>query len=167
MMPGGRFFYTDPIERQRKAEQGVFCQQSWTTYRVVRSEAERTGLAAESLSGLQPGECPAHRCGDAVLRGISISAAGRWVPGLHGSSWRRPPTAVPSSNHQEGFSKGRVRKPAPLCLEGVWGKVACTVTALRFPALSGRQSCRFLESVPLHPPQAALGPLSPMFLVGV
>ena len=42
-----------------------------------------------------------------------------------------------------------------------------TVTAKRFPALAGRQSCRFLESVPLHPPQAALGPLSPMFLVRV
>ena len=34
-----------------------------------------------------------------------------------------------------------------------------TVTALRFPALSGRRSCRFLESGPRHPPLAALGPL--------
>ena len=42
-----------------------------------------------------------------------------------------------------------------------WGTPPYTVTALRFPALAGRQSCRFLESGPLHPPQAALGPLSP------
>ena len=53
-MPGGRFFYTDPMERQRKAEQGVFCQQSWTTYRVVRSEAERTGLVRKAFQVCAP-----------------------------------------------------------------------------------------------------------------
>ena len=37
-----------------------------------------------------------------------------------------------------------------------------TVMAIRFPALMGRQSCHFLESGPLHPPLAALSPLSPI-----
>ena len=37
-----------------------------------------------------------------------------------------------------------------------------TVTATRFPALMGRQSCRFLESGPLYPPLAALSSLSPI-----
>ena len=54
MMPGGRFFYTDPIEHQRKAEQGVFCQQSWTTHRVVRSEAERTGVVRKAFQICTP-----------------------------------------------------------------------------------------------------------------
>ena len=43
-----------------------------------------------------------------------------------------------------------------------WGTPPYTVTAIRFPALMGRQSCRFLESGPLHPPLAALSPLSPI-----
>ena len=34
--------------------------------------------------------------------------------------------------------------------------IPCTVMALRFPALAGRQSCHILESGSLHPPQAAL-----------
>ena len=59
------------------------------------------------------------------------------------------------------------RSFAPLCPEGVWGTVAHTVTALRFSALTGRQSCRFLEIGTLNPPLAALVPISPMFLVGV
>ena len=37
-----------------------------------------------------------------------------------------------------------------------WGTPPYTVTAIRFPALMGRQSCRFLESGPLYPPPAAL-----------
>ena len=43
-----------------------------------------------------------------------------------------------------------------------WGTPPCTVTAIQFPALMGRQSCRFLESGPLYPPLAALSPLSPI-----
>ena len=43
-----------------------------------------------------------------------------------------------------------------------WGTPPYTVTAIRFLALMGRQSCRFLESGPLHPPLAALSPLSPI-----
>ena len=50
--------------------------------------------------------------------------------------------------------------PAPL-KRNTGGFRFNTVTALRFPALTGRQSCHFLESGPLYPPQAALGPLSP------
>ena len=80
---------------------------------------------------------------------------------------RRFPRKGTGHNPREGNPKGRDRSLSPLCLEGVWGTVAYTVTALRFPALAGRQSCRFLESGPLFPPLAALGPLSPMFLVGV
>ena len=37
-----------------------------------------------------------------------------------------------------------------------WGTPPYTVTAIRFPALMGRQSCHFLESGPLYPPPAAL-----------
>ena len=54
----------------------------------------------------------------------------------------------------------------PLCPEGVCGTVAHTVTALRFSALTGRQSCRFLEIRTLNPPLAALVPISPVFPVG-
>ena len=43
-----------------------------------------------------------------------------------------------------------------------WGTPPYTVTTIRFPALMGRQSCHFLESGPLHPPLAALSPLSPI-----
>ena len=43
-----------------------------------------------------------------------------------------------------------------------WGTPPYTVTAIRFPALMGRQSCRFLESGLLYPPLAALSPLSPI-----
>ena len=55
---------------------------------------------------------------------------------------------------------------APLCPEGVWRTVAHTVTALRFSALTGRQSCRFLEIGTLNPPLAALVPISPCFRWG-
>ena len=51
--------------------------------------------------------------------------------------------------------------PPPAPLKRNVGTPPYTVTAIRFPALPGRQSCRFLESGPLYPPQAALGPLSP------
>ena len=37
-----------------------------------------------------------------------------------------------------------------------WGTPPYTVTAIRFPALMGRQSCHFLESTSLYPPPAAL-----------
>ena len=37
-----------------------------------------------------------------------------------------------------------------------WGTPPYTVTAIRFPALMGRQSCHFLGSGPLYPPPAAL-----------
>ena len=37
-----------------------------------------------------------------------------------------------------------------------WGTPPYTVTAIRFPALIGRQSCHFLESTSLYPPPAAL-----------
>ena len=37
-----------------------------------------------------------------------------------------------------------------------WGTPPYTVTAIRFLALMGRQSCRFLESTSLYPPPAAL-----------
>ena len=43
-----------------------------------------------------------------------------------------------------------------------WGTPPYTVTAIRFLALMGRQSCRFLESTSLYPPPAALSPLSPI-----
>ena len=65
--PAGGFSMQRPMERQRKQVQRTFFAAQWTTHRVVRSEAERTGLAAESLSGLQPDNRHAHKCGSAAL----------------------------------------------------------------------------------------------------
>ena len=44
----------------------------------------------------------------------------------------------------------------PLCRKRGKAKREYTVTAIRFPALMGRQSCHFLESTSLYPPPAAL-----------
>ena len=59
--------------------------------------------------------------------------------------------------------KGRGSRPPPLETnpQRPGQQPESTVTA-RFPALMGRQSCRFLESGPLYPPLAALSSLSPI-----
>ena len=73
--------------------------------------------------------------------------------------------ALPGPVPREGFPKGRAAaRPFVSFQGGAGGNRNNTVTAIRFPALTGRQSCRFLESGPLYPPLAALGPLSPTFL---
>ena len=40
------------------------------------------------MSSLHPNERRAHRCGDAVIRGISVSAAGRGLLDFAGSAYR-------------------------------------------------------------------------------
>ena len=75
--------------------------------------------------------------------------------GLRSKRW-----ALPIRKPRGIFSFKR-ECPPPAPLKRNVGTPPYTVTAIRFPALPGRQSCRFLESGPLYPPQAALGPLSP------
>ena len=99
-------------------------------------------------------------CGRTPLRGTFTSAAGSRLLDFLATPYRLSP--IPGRGFQRGGPP-----PAPLCPEGVWGTVAHTVTALRFSALTGRQSCRFLEIGTLNPPLAALVPISPMFPVGV
>ena len=61
-----------------------------------------------------------------------------------------------------GFQRRGPRPPAFVSFQGgAGGNRNNTVTALRFPALAGRQSCRFLEIGLLYPPPAAPRPLSP------
>lgn len=43
-----------PMERQRKQAQRTFFAAQWTTYRVVRSEAERTGLLRKAFPVCTP-----------------------------------------------------------------------------------------------------------------
>ena len=58
----------------------------------------------------------------------------------------------------QGKGKGPLaQSPLPLRPPPeTWGTPPYTVTAIRFPALMGRQSCHFLESTSLYPPPAAL-----------
>ena len=43
-----------PMERQRKQAQRTFFAAQWTTHRVVRSEAERTGLLRKAFPVCTP-----------------------------------------------------------------------------------------------------------------
>ena len=66
--------------------------------------------------------------------------------------------SVPAGGSSHYGARGRSlwrKAPSPLDPE-TWGTPPYTVTAIRFPALMGRQSCHFLESTSLYPPPAAL-----------
>ena len=52
--PAGGFSMQRPMERQRKQAQRTFFAAQWTTYRVVRSEAERTGLLRKAFPVCTP-----------------------------------------------------------------------------------------------------------------
>ena len=52
--PVGGFSMQRPMERQRKQVQRTFFAAQWTTYRVVRSEAERTGLLRKAFPVCSP-----------------------------------------------------------------------------------------------------------------
>ena len=51
-----------------------------------RNERERQRGEEQGVSYLQPDECHATNCGDAVLRGTSVGAAGRRLSDLVGSA---------------------------------------------------------------------------------
>ena len=57
------------------------------------------------MSSLHPNERRAHRCGDAVIRGISVSAAGRGLLDFVGSAYRplfrMGELAVPRATHPQ------------------------------------------------------------------
>ena len=57
------------------------------------------------MSSLHPNERRAHRCGDAVIRGISVSAAGRGLLDFAGSAYRplfrMGELAVPRATHPQ------------------------------------------------------------------
>ena len=149
--------------------------------RVVRSGAERTGLLRKAFQACAPMNvwlsnagtqfceecspaqpvggfraCMAVRDGGPLVLGElaappvnSSLSAFSFVPCparfLFGKTKRK------CGGHSDGQSPSSGGKAAHRYMP--------TVTAIRFPALTGRQPCRFLESGPLHPPQAALGPL--------
>ena len=68
--------------------------------------------------------------------------------------------SVPAGGSSHYGARGKeslAQSPLPLRPPPeTWGTPPYTVTAIRFLALMGRQSCRFLESTSLYPPPAAL-----------
>mgnify|MGYP004687729095 FL=1 len=77
-----------PMERQRKQAQRTFFAAQWTTHRVVRSEAERTGLLRKAFPVYTPINAPLSNAGaqSGYLR--TFGAAGRRLPGTPDSPYR-------------------------------------------------------------------------------
>ena len=71
--PAGGFSMQRPMERQRKQVQRTFFAAQWTTYRVVRSEAERTGLLRKAFPVCTPVNAPLSSAGT-QFREIHLSA---------------------------------------------------------------------------------------------
>ena len=107
-----------PMERQREQAQRTFFAAQWTTHRVVRSEAERTGLLRKAFPVCTPINAPLSSAGT-QFRQIHLSAQPgenfRLLPAIRGGGplvqllgagfqrrGPRPPAFVPRGGMGDG-----------------------------------------------------------------